>query len=176
MSSFCSCGLGIRLPISTSRCERRRAASASFCSAAINSDFAFSTGQHHTLQARQRKGNCPSTVKAGPLLRSSRKRDSRGLRMTKRKRYEHRSAAVSAAVPRVSRPGPLPARCRRYNRRRGHTSTSSLREKCSSGGTSGRVMPAALAMVLTSISASASCSGQGTWWISARKVLRPVVV
>lgn len=74
-------------------------------------------------------------------------------------------------------PAPVvPAKCRRYTRRRGHTSTSSLREKCSSGGTSGGVMPAARAIVLTSISASASCRGQGTWWISARKVLRPVVV
>lgn len=48
----------------------------------------------------------------------------------------------------------------------GHqTSTSRSREKCSRGGVAGSWIPADAAMVLTLITASASCKGHGGWWM-----------
>jgi len=67
--SLCSCGVGRRLAISTSRCERLRANSASFCREAISSEFALSTGKHDTP--------CPPACKLALLMQASRARPHR---------------------------------------------------------------------------------------------------
>src|SRR5439155_24943790 len=58
-----------------------------------------------------------------------------------------------------------------FSSRRLQMSTSSLRAKWKKGGDCGRVIPAAEAILLISISASASCNGHCRWWISAQYTL-----
>lgn len=62
----------------------------------------------------------------------------------------------------------LPAPHQTRSRRRHQAPTSTRCAKWSSGAVGGSAMPAASAIVLSSNSASATCSGHGRWWTSTR--------
>jgi hypothetical protein len=66
-------------------------------------------------------------------------------------------------IVKLERDSETPGQAQLWTGLNGQISTCNFLEKCSNGAILGSVMPAALAIVFSSICASASCNGHGSW-------------